>query len=237
MHDLAYNPVTDEIVVGQFHTRGVMTFRGSANGDEAPIRIIQGPNTQITRPDRVRIDPIHKEIFIPDEEQVLVFSSEAQGNVAPLRIIEGPDTNLGADALALDPVHNVLVVTGQKGGHGHVMVFNRTDAGNVKPRAMISGPKTGLDNSRCCRLTDVSVSRELYLAGVPGDEVHNATDSFVGVWNYQDNGDVAPRWTIGGPNGVLRQVRGITIDAKSKNVIISDKYLNAVFTFYFPEIF
>jgi len=33
-------------------------------------------------------------------------------------------------------------------------------------------------------------------------------DVFVGIWStLLDNGDVAPRWTIGGPNGVLKQPR------------------------------
>jgi hypothetical protein len=63
-------------------------------------------------------------------------------------------------------------------------------------------------------------------------------EAFVGVWsNLHDNGDVAPHWTIGGPYGVLKQPRGIDLDVKNKSVIITDKVLNSVLTFYFPEIF
>ena len=62
-------------------------------------------------------------------------------------------------------------------------------------------------------------------------------DAFVGIWSIHDNGDVAPRWTIGGPYRELKQPRGIDLDAKNKSVIISDKVLNAVVTYYFPEIF
>lgn len=244
MHDLAYNPISDEIVVGQIHARAIMTYRGAANGDEAPIRIIQGPDTRMKRPDRLRVDAIHKEIFEPDGDKVLVFPSDAEGNVAPIRVIEGPDTMLGsegrgqaADALAIDPVNNILIVTGQAEGHGHVLMFRRTDSGDAKPIRMIRGLKTGLDNGRCCRLAEVYPPRKLYLVGAPGDEERNDTDSFVGVWNYQDDGDVAARWTLGGPQGVLRQVRGVALDPKHKSVIVSDKYLNSVFTFYFPEIF
>ncbi|HLA39440.1 MAG TPA: hypothetical protein VJ417_05550, partial [Candidatus Glassbacteria bacterium] len=61
--------------------------------------------------------------------------------------------------------------------------------------------------------------------------------SAVGVWHIDDNGDVPPRWTIGGPHGMLKQPRGIDFDAKNKSVIISDKVVNAVLTYYFPEIF
>ena len=59
----------------------------------------------------------------------------------------------------------------------------------------------------------------------------------MGVWSELDNGAVPPRWVIGGPNSVLRQVRGLTLDPKNKSIIVSDKYVNAVMTFYFPEIF
>jgi hypothetical protein len=66
----------------------------------------------------------------------------------------------------------------------------------------------------------------------------SSDESFVGVWNYvEDKGDVPPRWTIGGPKGMLRQPRGVALDPKNKAVIVSDKYLNAVITYYFPEVF
>ena len=61
--------------------------------------------------------------------------------------------------------------------------------------------------------------------------------AYVGVWSVHDDGDVPPRWKIGGPNGILQMPRGITVDAKNKNIIVSDKRLNAVMTFNFPELF
>jgi hypothetical protein len=60
---------------------------------------------------------------------------------------------------------------------------------------------------------------------------------YVGVWHIDDNGRVAPRFTIGGPNGILRQGRGLALDPKNQSVIASDKELNAVLTFKVPEIF
>jgi len=62
-------------------------------------------------------------------------------------------------------------------------------------------------------------------------------EDFVGVWSIQDDGDVPPRWTIGGPNGLLKDARGVAVDVKNKNVIVSDKTLNAVLTFHVPEAF
>ena len=39
------------------------------------------------------------------------------------------------------------------------------------------------------------------------------------------------------PHGVLKMPRGIALDVKNKNMLVSDKRLNAVLTFHFPEIF
>ena len=252
IHDMAYNPIRDEIVIPQFYAQAIMTYRGGANGDEAPIRVIRGPDTQITTPARLGLDPIHKEVFVPLGNEVLVFPSDAEGNVAPIRILKGPDTLLGADALTIDPVHDLLIVSGPRrggrgeggggggdgdgeegGGRGQILIFNRTDSGNVKPRSVIFGPKSQLARTG---LITVYPPREFILVGVPSSE-RSSPNNFVGVWSEHDNGDVPPRWTIGGPNAILRQVRGIALDPKNKNVIVSDKYVNAVLTYHFPEIF
>lgn len=62
-------------------------------------------------------------------------------------------------------------------------------------------------------------------------------DSFVGVWSINHNGDVPPKWTIGGPKGPLWRVKGVALDPKHKSLIVSDMGHNAVMTFYFPEMF
>ena len=62
-------------------------------------------------------------------------------------------------------------------------------------------------------------------------------EDYVGVWSINDDGDVPPMWTIGGPNNLLKDARGIALDPKSQNVIVSDKTLNAVLTFHVPEAF
>jgi hypothetical protein len=253
IHDMAYDPVRDEIVVPQFYLQGILTFRGSANGDEAPIRVISGPRTQITNPARIALDPVHNEIYIPNGDRLLVFPRDGQGDVAPIRIIEGPDTQLSASTVQIDPVHNLIIVGGGAFGErtpaerarqqvisgdrgergGQVLIFNRTDNGNVKPLRVIRGP-----NSKLARIGLMAVypPKELILVGVPSGE-NTSPNNFVGVWSERDNGDVPPRWMIGGPNSVLRQVRGVTLDPKNKSVILSDKYVNAILTFYFPEIF
>lgn len=250
MHALAYDEIHDEIVAPQPHSHAVLTFRGGASGEEPPIRVIQGPLTLlgISETDQLAIDPINNEIYVPQGDTILVFPREANGNVAPIRVLKGPDALRRAAAVAIDPVHNLLVVTGTPaaGGPGGVMIFDRTAQGNTKPRGMIRGPKTELGGGgriyvyppRGLMLVVASVgSGVTRQAGeFRGAEMAN-NRGFVGVWSIDDRGDVPPRWMIGGPNGILVQIRGVALDPKHKSVIISDKRLNALLTYSFPEIF
>jgi len=265
IHDMAYDPVRDEIVVPQFFAFAILTYKGDANGDVAPIRKIFGPHTQLKNSMRLALDPVHGEIFVPQGRSVLVFPRDADGDVAPIRVLQGPETQLGASALTVDPVHNLLIVSGGGGGGGgdfqedgeevggfeggggareaagargpdgsrgsHILIFNRTDSGNTKPRAVISGPMVN-----GATLLTTYPPRGWILASVHRSG-RNSPNSYVGVWSINDNGAVPPRWTIGGPNGMLRDTRGITVDPKHKSVIVSDKYVNGILTYEIPEIF
>jgi hypothetical protein len=57
----------------------------------------------------------------------------------------------------------------------------------------------------------------------------------VAVFDEDDNGDVAPLWTLA--KGYLYMPRGLTLDAKRKTVIVSDKFKNSVMTFSLPEMY
>ncbi len=239
MHSIDYDDIHDEIVVPQQFAQAILTFRGSASGDEPPIRVIQGSKTQLKRPDRITVDPVHNEIFVPDGGAVMVYSREAHGNVAPIRILEGPDTQLGGGAVAVDPVNNLLIVAGSAGERGgeegdHLLIFDRTAEGNAKPLRVIRGPNTMLTNTKNVR---VYPPGGWILVAEDGVEGRATGLSFVGVWSIQDDGDVPPRWTIGGPKGALLKPRGVALDPKNRAVIVSDKKLNAVLTYYLPEIF
>ena len=52
MHDIRYDEINDEIVVPVPYSEAILTFRGDADGQESPIRIIQGP------PDRNDRQPV-----------------------------------------------------------------------------------------------------------------------------------------------------------------------------------
>jgi hypothetical protein len=240
MHAIEYDAIHDEIVVPVPFAGAILTFRGGADGEEPPVRVIQGSQTMIGTPSRLALDPVNGEIYVPNGRRILVFPREANGNVAPRRVLEGPDTQLGASAVAVDTINNLLIVVGWTGQglRSHILMFDRTASGNTKPKNVIKGPET--------RLTSPGGPFAIYpptgkilvpIRGELPDQAMFAPDSFVGVWSIHDNGDVPPRFMIGGPRGVFQMVRGVAVNAKHQELIVSDKRLNAVMTFSVPELF
>src|SRR5207244_11557700 len=90
MHAIRYNAVRDEFYVGNPFAQAVLTFRGAASGPEWPIRIIQGPKTTLNTPDTLEVDPIHEELFVPEDDRVLVFPVGANGDTVPPREFRSP---------------------------------------------------------------------------------------------------------------------------------------------------
>ncbi len=246
MHDIRYDAMHDEIFVTNPFAQAILVFRGAAEGEEAPLRVIQGPHTQLDNPDRLEVDAVHDEILIPGSDRVLVFPRTGTGDVTPLRVISGPDTELDrAGTLAVDPVHNIMVIgtgTAAVGGiFGNIsiarlLIFNRTDKGNVKPRAVIGGPQSGILS---INQVQIYSPKGWIIATQPGDAYKNMEPEgvFVGVWSIHDNGDVPPRWKIGGLKSILKKPRGVALNPKNKELIVADMRLNSVLTYYFPEIY
>ena len=239
MHGISYDPIHDEFFVTQPFAQAILAFRGAASGEEPPIRTIQGPLTQLADPDRLDVDPVHNEIFVPENDRVLVFRRDASGNVAPIRSLNALEGTAGPDAVAVDPVHNLIAVASWEGRRGDekamLLIYNRTDQGDAKPLRTIRGPRTGITGTFGLRIYP---PRGWLFVAMSGPDYSGPYDkAFVGVWSVEDNGDVPPRWRIGGPDGILKQPRHMDFDPKNKALIISDKVLNAILTYSFPEMY
>jgi DNA-binding beta-propeller fold protein YncE len=206
--------------------QAILTFRGGAQGEEAPIRVIQGPKTGLRDPEKIFVDPVHDEIFVINmtiKDEVLVFDRRANGDVAPIRVLKGPDTRLNVDFGAVDPIHNVIVVGGRNG----LLIYDRTAEGNTKPLRVIAGPKSGV--GRGGKLTVYAPTGKIIANAGSGGE--DGEGGFIGIWSIEDNGDVPPLWILRGLGG------GLTVDPKNQAVIASSKPLNAVLSYSLPELF
>ncbi len=234
MHSIHYDPVHDEIIVPNRFASAVLTFRGAADGQEPPVRVIVGPKTRIVSPRFLNYDPVHGEIYVPNTDEILVFSRLANGDVAPIRVLHG---NFEVDDVAIDPVHDVIAALGSLGdGRDGILIFNRTDNGEVEPRSFIGGPHTGMQG-----VSQIQISPEkgwIVIAQGPGGERPEKIEGYaVGVWSINDKGDVPPRWMLGGPESTLLRGRRVALVPKYKEILVADMWQNAILTFSFPEIF
>ncbi len=248
MHGIVYDAVHDEIIVPVHLAGAVLVFRGSATGEEAPLRVLQGPHTGILRPETVALDPVHNEIFVGEDggKDVLAFPRDASGDVPPLRVIRGPNTGLDeVRGVAVDPERNLLVVASRsrtlKTG---LFVFNRTDNGDVAPRGVIAGPNTGIVRIRQIAVDQgrifvaVKNNKDAYRADAPAPSPWSPDQpGFIGVWDVNDNGDVPPRGVIRGPATGLVWPAGIALNAKSRELYTIDSVRNGMSTFFMPEFF
>lgn len=250
MHGIAYDSVHDEMIVPVHLAGAVLAFRGSAKGEEAPIRVIQGPQTGILRPETVAVDVPHNEIIVGEDggKDILVFSRGATGDVAPLRVIRGPKTGLDeVRGVAVDPGRNLIVVSSRshKNPTG-VFIFNRTDEGDVAPRAIIAGPKTGIVR---IRQVDVDPQQGKIFVAVKNNKESYQFDSqspspwnpdepgFIGVWDITDNGDVPPKAVIEGRASGLIWPAGVALNPEHGEVYTIDSVRNGMFTYSVPEMF
>jgi DNA-binding beta-propeller fold protein YncE len=150
MHGITYDEIHDEFTVPQQFAQAIMTFAGGANGEVAPLRVIQGSRTRLEAPDRVAVDAVNNEIYVP-EGALLVYDRMANGNVAPKRIIRGPKTGLREiTGIAADPKRNLILAVNMGATHEEhgVFIFNRMDNGDVAPKAVIGGKDAGISHAR-----------------------------------------------------------------------------------------
>ena len=238
MHDIGFDNIHDEIAVTSPLAQAILSFRGAANGEEAPLRVIQGDKTQIKgvgATGKVSIDPVHDEIILATPDQtILTFDRLANGNVAPKRVLGGNDTQLSlgeqntgggnVPCIRVDPIHNLLLVpvSGRRGG-GQVLVFDRTASGNTPPKAVIKGP-VGMGNQF-----------EVY---APKMRLVTHTRGYIEIWKIPQQGEsTEPPVRIPAPLGRQSNDIGIVLDPIHKEVIIATAAGNNIMTFSVPEVF
>jgi len=238
MHDLAFDSIHDEIVVTSALAQAILTFRGAANGEEAPLRFIQGDKTHIrglgptSAVGKVSIDAVHNEIYLANgDETILVFDRLANGNVAPKRVLGGPHTQIelgGASGtcVRIDPIHNLLLVpTGGGVEGGKVLIFDRTASGDTPPKAVIAGP--------------VIMGNQFEIYPQKLRLIAYAKGGNLNIWKIPETGvSTEPPMKIATPLGRGgNNETGVVLDPLHKEVIIATAAGNSIMTFSVPEVF
>ncbi len=188
----------------------IAVYRKEADGEEQPLRTIEGSDVQLEDPHGLALDTQNQLIFVSnfgnglvqtsagsgqygkfEPPSITVYPMGASGNVAPLRIIEGPRTLMNWPAhMAFHQERQELFVAND--ADNSILVFSASAEGNAAPIRVIKGPNTGIQHPPGIALD--SRLGELYVASM-------GTPS-VTVFPVTANGDVRPLRTIrGAPEG------------------------------------
>jgi lactonase family protein with 7-bladed beta-propeller len=119
---------------GKVMPPSITVYPMKASGDAAPVRIIQGPLTQLDWPVHISLDADRQELFVANSvaDDILVFRATDNGNVAPIRVLKGPHTGLGKPhGVFVDTKNNELVVA-NFGNHSST-VYARDAKGDTPP--------------------------------------------------------------------------------------------------------
>jgi DNA-binding beta-propeller fold protein YncE len=258
MHGIAYNPVRDELIVPAPLAAAILIFKGEADGEDQPVRIIQGPKTNLIFPHVAAIDVKRQEILVgdPGRGAVTIFDVTANGNVSPKRSISGPKTGLDyVVGVGVDPDRELLVVASTNvgrvpGAKTGIYFFDIDANGNVEPLKVISGPKTGIKKPFWLQVFKghiiVAVTNNYYKPSfrldrcIPGraevQPVPWTTDGFVGIWSLDDEGDVEPKAVIKGPLSGLCAPAALALNPKTGELLVTDSVRNAALIYRIADI-
>lgn len=199
---VAMDLFNDEVAVTIQHENKVAVYRRLASGDEKPLRIIQGPDTGLSDPHGIAIDPQNSEIFVANHDSYHeVQAGEENPNAITAQIARGTVT---AEALRSTTRVELRPSKG-KFVEPSITVYPATAENNVAPRRIIRGPKTEL--SLPMKIFVDTVHNELFVA--------NSGTSAVLVFSRTAEGDVAPIRKLQGPDTGLKKPVGLFVDIKN----------------------
>jgi hypothetical protein len=150
--EIVIDPVNNEIYMNE------MVFRREANGDVAPVRIL---NHSVDGVDPVTdlVISIARDEHAPEGAERLnlslqMFPRTAVGAIKPVRVIKGPRTML-ANLKRVRVINGWILVVrdgyeapGPQDGQSFVAAWRITDEGDVPPRMTIGGPGGKLQRPR-----------------------------------------------------------------------------------------
>jgi len=129
---------------GRYIAPSITVYPLKASGDTAPLRVIQGPKTQLDWAAGMYADPERAEFYVANDgdDSVLVFHETDEGDVAPKRVIKGSKTGLkNPSAVFVDNKNHELWVSNM--GNHSASVYSLTANGNVAPLRTIRSAPVG----------------------------------------------------------------------------------------------
>ena len=129
---------------GRFEPPSIAAYPLKASGDTAPLRVIQGPQTQLDWPAAIYLDQENGDLYVANDasDSILVFHETDNGDRAPFRVVKGPRTGIkNPTGIFVDTKNQELWVSNM--GNHSATVFPRMADGNSPPLRVIRSAPAG----------------------------------------------------------------------------------------------
>jgi DNA-binding beta-propeller fold protein YncE len=127
---------------GFFNPPSITVYRKDAQGDVAPLRVIQGPKTLMNWPTSIAVHPDRGEIFVANDtaDSITVYRADASGDAAPIRVLKGPRSMIKNPTGVTIDLHNNELWVANFGSHS-ATIYPVDAAGDPVPKRVIrTGP-------------------------------------------------------------------------------------------------
>jgi DNA-binding beta-propeller fold protein YncE len=177
--------------------REIVIYRKGAEGHEAPLRTIRGPNTRLGDPHGVFFDGANNELVVTNHGN--------QGGRAPAPG-DAPARQRGSRVAEPQPIE------GGKFEEPSITVYPGDAKGDAAPLRQIQGDKTGLNWPMA-----LDVDRTHNEIAVANDG-----DSSIRIFRRTDTGNVAPVRVIHGPRTLVTGPMGVAYDLKNGEIWVAN---------------
>jgi DNA-binding beta-propeller fold protein YncE len=178
----------------------VVTFKKMAKDQEAPVRLLQGPKTQMADPHGIALDPKTGLIYVTNWG---TFNERVYNRPNTRRRANKPNWPVGRD--------NNIPGSGKIQAPS-ITVFRKDASGDVAPLRVIQGPKTLMNWP-----TSIAVHpdrSELFVANDTGDSIT--------VYRTDANGDVAPIRVLKGARSLIKNPTGVALDLANNELWVAN---------------
>jgi len=205
----------DELFITTEHVNRIAVYRRTFQEKDEPLRIIQGPSTELADPHGIYVDSVANHIYVSNH-------GNWRETVTGEGEVRGPDS-LTRTSLGYNVPGRVLPLAPSTGKFlpASITVYSRTASGDARPVRVIQGPRTRLDQPD--GITQDPVTREIVVANTGSDSI---------LFFAQDaNGDTSPTRVLQGSETKLKGPVGVSIDSKHNELWVAswDNHIAAVY--------
>ena len=214
---------------GRFVPPSITVYPADGQGDVAPLRVIQGPTTQLNWPTGISFDAERQELYVANAvgDTVSVFAASADGDVAPIRVLTGPRTQLKNPAGVFVDTANDEVWVANFGGHS-ATVYRRGADGDTAPLRIIRSAPADVGTP--------FISNPYSIAYNPGREeiivANCVAQPRVGTFaRLADKSDAPLRAIEGSATKMSRTQHGMSYDEVHDEIVLASQIGQAVLTY------